>query len=936
MALDLSRFFDGSEATRRIAAGQPIFAIDEPGTSMFVVRSGSVEIRIGDLVYETVGRGGIIGEMALLDPDIRVRSATAIASSDCEIAEIGQARLLEIMGEHPDIGLKLCQVVVRRLRATTFLTHHDALTHLPNRHRFHELCRAALSRAGDKPVGLMLVGIDYFARLNESFGNAAGDEVLRAIGVRLGHGRDAPEPVARLGPDQFAVLFEGNASDQELAAAAERALRDVAGPIRVSGEDIYVTASIGISRYPQDGTDPEGLIRSAEFAKRRAIELGRNTYCLHSPELHRAIVEAQDLADLLRKAVDAAQLYLEYQPRVGIRSGRIAGVEALVRWRHPVSGVISPSRFIPIAEQTGLIDSIGDWVLKTACQQMRHWIDGGIAPRRIAVNISVRQLRRGDLPSRVGAILEESGLEPRFLELEITESTLMEDPLRTVALLGELRAMGIAVALDDFGTAYSSLGHLRQFPLDYMKIDQSFVRGIPAREGDSAIAKTIISLSKLLKLPVIAEGVETSEQLAFLESHECEEYQGYYFSPPLPPGEAEKLLRSNLTDLAPKKAQAGAAVAREPQKQGTAAEARRRPATPAPSSIGASTGHSAFDAEHSDLRNFFRTVAEINWLLIILVLLYHFFKGAKEDNVPAIFAGMVVFAALTIAIHYLRFFPNPTRGLLAFESWLMIAFITWTLYFTGGLESALVPLYYLPVIVSALTLGQVATLLQMGLIAACYVFLGYSDATPMMSIAFIGSLAAQLAPMVLVSYITTMLSNDILNALARVKLISETDELTGVFNIRAFNALAAQEFKLAARYGRDLTLMMIDSDDLKRINDTYGHDAGDKLIRAVVAGVRASIKSSDVVARYGGDEFVCIFPGAAAGAAAGIGERIRRHIADTPIRIDGQNVPISVSIGVAAYPRHGDQLETVARNADKALYLSKSEGRNRVTIYAEP
>jgi diguanylate cyclase (GGDEF)-like protein len=499
----------------------------------------------------------------------------------------------------------------------------------------------------------------------------------------------------------------------------------------------------------------------------------------------------------------------------------------------------------------------------------------------------------------------------------------MEDPQRTVALLNELRAMGIAVALDDFGTAYSSLGHLRQFPLDYMKIDQSFMRGIPAREGDAAIARTIITLSKLLKLPVVAEGVETPEQLAFLDSHGCEEYQGYLFSKPLQVSELEQLLRTNLTDLAPKRMLA----------QATPAEAPARPPSPAPSRIGEKGAHGAYHAEHADLRNFFRTVAEINWLLVILVLLYHFFKGTKEDNVPAIFAGMVIFALATIAIHYLKLFPNPTRGLLALESWMMIAFITWILYFTGGIDSALAPLYYLPVIVSALTLGQVATLLQLGLVGACYVFLGYSDATPVMSLAFIGTLAAQLAPMVLVAYITTMLSNDILNALARVKLISETDELTGVFNIRAFNALAAQEFRLAARYGRDLTLMMIDSDDLKRVNDTHGHDAGDKLIRAVVAGIRASIKSSDVVARYGGDEFVCMFPGAAAGAAAGIGERIRKHIADTPLQVDGRNVPISVSIGVASYPRHGDDLETVARNADKALYLSKSEGRDRVTVY---
>lgn len=907
---------------------------------MFVVRSGSVAIRIGDLVYETVGAGGVIGEMALLDEDARVRSATAVATTDCEIVEIGQARLLEIIAQAPELGLKLCQVVVRRLRATTFLTHHDALTQLPNRHRFHELCRAALARAEQHAtqVGLMLVGIDHFARLNESFGNAVGDEVLCTVGARLSEGRDTLDTVARLGSDHFAVLLEGPAGAEELAAAAEHALKRVAAPIRAVGEDIYVTASVGISRFPQDGADPETLVRSAEFAKRRAIELGRNTHCFHSAELHRDAVEAHDLANQLRGALENEQLYLEYQPRVSIKSGRITGLEALVRWRHPDLEMVPPSRFIPIAEQTGLIDAVGDYVLRRACTQMRRWLDAGIAPARIAVNLSVRQLARVDLVTRVVAILDECRLEARYLELEITESTMMEDPGRTVALLNELRFMGIAVALDDFGTEYSSLGHLRQFPLDYLKIDQSFVRGIPGQAGDAAIATTIISLSKLLKLPVIAEGVENREQLAFLEAHGCEEYQGYYFSKPLAASDAENLLRGNLANSAPQAAQGG-------ETRAAAESAQRAPAVPGDGAksgerearrIGDPDGRGAYDAEHADLRNFFRTVAEINWLLVILVLLYHFFKGTKEDNVPAVFTGLVVFALITIAIHYLKFFPNPTRGLLALESWMMIAFITWVLYFTGGLDSVLVPLYYLPIIVSALTLGQLATLLQLGLVAACYVFLGYSDATPVLSVGFIGTLAAQLAPMVLVSYITTMLSSDILNALARVKLISETDELTGVFNVRAFNALAAQEFKLAARYGRDVSLMMIDSDDLKRMNDTFGHEAGDRLIRAVVTGIRASIKSSDVVARYGGDEFVCIFPGATASAASGIGERIRAHIADTPLRIDDRRVPMSVSIGVASYPRHGEELEIVARNADKALYLSKSGGRNRVTVYAEP
>ena len=352
--------------------------------------------------------------------------------------------------------------------------------------------------------------------------------------------------------------------------------------------------------------------------------------------------------------------------------------------------------------------------------------------------------------------------------------------------------------------------------------------------------------------------------------------------------------------------------------------------------IGDKANRADFDAERADLRNFSRTVAEIDWLLIVVVLLYHFYKGTPEENRLAIFAGLTVFAVITIALHYLKLFPNPKRELLAVETWIMMGFITWVLYLTGGLGSSLTNLYYLPVIVSALTLGQAATLLQIGLVGACHIFLGYSDTSSLPSLELIGNLVADLAPMILVAYITTMLSADILNALARVKLISETDELTGIYNVRAFNVLAAQEFKLAARYSRGLSLMMIDSDNLKQINDTYGHEAGDKLIRATAAGIQSAIKSTDIVARYGGDEFVCLLPGAAADASAGIGERIRSRIAATALQIDGKNVTVSVSIGVASYPIHGSGLDVVARCADKALYLSKSQGRNRVSVYTAP
>ena len=552
MTFDFSTILSAADTIQTVPAGEAIFAIGEPGKSMFVLRSGSAQIRVGDLVYETVGTSGILGEMALLDADVHWRSATATALTDCEVAEIGRARLLEIVRERPELGLALAEIVVRRLRATTFLTHHDPLTRLPNRYRFQELCRTAVARGQRRgtPVGLLLIDIDHFGSVNESLGNAAGDELLRAVAARLGETLDSLDTVARLNADNFAALLEDLSSTNDLVATAQRVLEVLALPVRVAGKDIYLTASIGISCFPQDGGTPEILLHAAEFAARRAIEEGRNTYCFHSPELHRVAVEALELRNQLRHALDNQQFHLEYQPRVRVQSGRIAGLEALLRWRHPELQLIPPSKFIPIAEQTGMIDAIGDWVLRTACAQMRGWLERGVPPFRLAVNLSVRQLKRLDLAQRVAAILAETGLAPGHLELEVTESTMMDDPGRTVFLLKELRAMGIRVALDDFGTEYSSFGYLRQFPLDYMKIDQSFMRGVPAQAEDAAIAKTVIALAKLLKLPVIAEGVETAEQLAFLAEHGCEEYQGYHFARPLGADAVEALVRSNLAAAA--------------------------------------------------------------------------------------------------------------------------------------------------------------------------------------------------------------------------------------------------------------------------------------------------------------------------------------------------------------------------------------------------
>ena len=327
-------------------------------------------------------------------------------------------------------------------------------------------------------------------------------------------------------------------------------------------------------------------------------------------------------------------------------------------------------------------------------------------------------------------------------------------------------------------------------------------------------------------------------------------------------------------------------------------------------------------------------MAEIEWLLVILVLLFHVFQDSTEDNTVAIYAGLIVFSVIIIAFHYFNFIHKPGRWSLAIETWIMMVFITYVLFYTGRLDSPLLNLYLLPIVTSALTLGQLATLLNVGLIAACYLFLGYSTGVSFLSIITAGNFAAALAPMLLVAYITTMLSQDIMNAMARIRLIAETDELTHAYNIRAFNSIARRECALADRYNRTFSLLMVDSDSLKKVNDTHGHKAGDRLIKLVVQCIRDDLRTTDVVARYGGDEFICLLPETASEPAAHVAERIRRRIEDTALNAGQESVPTSVSIGVATYPEHGDEFDTLVKSADRALYVSKAQGRNRVTVFA--
>jgi diguanylate cyclase (GGDEF)-like protein/PAS domain S-box-containing protein len=451
----------------------------------------------------------------------------------------GGARITHYVGVSTDISsLKQYEAQLQHQ------AHHDALTGLANRLLFQGRCRETLSRArrhGHRTAVLFL-DLDHFKNINDSLGHDSGDALLQAVANRLAaHVREI-DTVARFGGDEFAVLLDAIEDDQGAGTVAQKLIDAFTHPFQIGAHQFYVSASIGISCYPQDGAEAEALFRNADTAMYRAKAEGRNNYQYFSAEMNAQALENLQMSSGLRLALERNEFLLHYQPRLDMTSGKITGAEALIRWRHPELGMISPARFIPIAEENGLIEPIGEWVLKTACRQMRAWQESGLPLERIAVNLSARQFRQPGLLERIAGILEETGLPARHLELELTESMVMRNPEATSDVLSKIKALGIAISIDDFGTGYSSLSQLKRFPIDFLKIDQSFVSGVPADIDDAAIIGAIIAMAKSLKLRLIAEGVETAEQQVFLTSQGCQEGQGYLFSRPVPASELQFLL----------------------------------------------------------------------------------------------------------------------------------------------------------------------------------------------------------------------------------------------------------------------------------------------------------------------------------------------------------------------------------------------------------
>jgi diguanylate cyclase (GGDEF)-like protein/PAS domain S-box-containing protein len=448
-----------------------------------------------------------------------------------------------------EMGIRIAAIAIERKRAEDrihFMAHHDVLTGLPNRTLLGDRLEQAILHAKryNRSVTVVFLDLDNFKIVNDSLGHVAGDELLQIVANRMVDCIRITDTAVRLGGDEFVILLgDLPQNDESTTTLIQKIQATIAEPVMIGGREFRVTCSIGVATYPNDGADAEQLLANADAAMYRAKESGRDNFQFYTAEMNLRVHERLMQQEELRQAISRQEFELHYQPQLDLRTGKIFAVEALVRWRHPTKGLVSPANFIPLAEETALIVPIGDWVLRTACQQNRKWQEAGMPPVTMCVNVSARQFRERNLVERVAFALKESGLEAKYLELELTESLIMQDLTQAISTMRELEDLGVHLSIDDFGTGYSSLSALKSFPVARLKIDQSFVRGLPNDENDKAITTAVISLGQRLNLRVIAEGVETTQQMDFLRENGCDEMQGYHFSKPLDSEGLEKLLR---------------------------------------------------------------------------------------------------------------------------------------------------------------------------------------------------------------------------------------------------------------------------------------------------------------------------------------------------------------------------------------------------------
>ncbi len=484
-----------------------------------------------------------IGRLAETFNDMAAALAASRAGFVAQAEEMSQlnARLLEEARKQ--------KLAAERIE---YLAYNDELTALPNRSMFsrllaHEILQAQRYR---RQFAVFFIDLDRFKQINDTLGHGTGDALLKQVASRLMGCLRASDTVARLGGDEFVVLLpelEVGRPVDSVENVARKMLAAISKPLLIAGQELRITASIGISTFPEHGADEKSLMKNADVAMYQAKEGGKNNFHFYSEQLDINSFERLAMESSLRRAIERNELEVYYQPKKNLQTGAVSGMEALIRWNHPDLGMVSPVQFIPVAEETGLIVPIGRWVLRNACQQVVQWTQEGLPDLKLAVNLSPRQFQDEDLLQDVTEILEETGMDPHYLELEITESTIMRDAARARSSLDALRARGISIAIDDFGTGYSSLSTLKQFPIDTLKIDRSFVRDIATDPEDRGITEAIIAMGKTLKLHLVAEGVETLEQAAFLRERACDDFQGYLFSQPVPAAQFAALLAGSLS-----------------------------------------------------------------------------------------------------------------------------------------------------------------------------------------------------------------------------------------------------------------------------------------------------------------------------------------------------------------------------------------------------
>ncbi|HET6718407.1 MAG TPA: EAL domain-containing protein, partial [Rhodocyclaceae bacterium] len=506
-----------------------------------------------DLWREQAIKRGFASCMALpLKGKGEVLGSLSIYSSDDDAFDAEEVRLLQELADNLAFGIVSLREAARRAEAERALDHqanYDGVTGLANRNLFSDRLRQATvhaARAG-RQVAVMVLSLDRFKAINDGLGHDAGNALLQHVGGSLTAALREGDTVARLSGDEFAVAIGDLGSEEDMAPVALKLLAAVLEPMTLAGRNVYTSASMGISLYPKDGREAGSLLHNADAAMSSARSMGGNLFRFYAAEMNERVSALFAMESELRRALAQDELRVYFQPRVNLASGEICGAEALVRWQHPERGLVPPADFIPLAEDTGLILPLGAWVIKRVCRQQRAWLDAGLPVSPVAVNLSARQFRQENLAQLIRDELAANQLEARYLEMEITESTLMDNLDEAVATLHALRATGVKLSLDDFGTGHSSLSRLRHLPIDHLKIDQSFVRNLTTDPGDAAVCLAIIGLAHNLHMTVIAEGVETEGQATYLRQRRCDEMQGYYFSRPLPAGDFEHLLTQRRT-----------------------------------------------------------------------------------------------------------------------------------------------------------------------------------------------------------------------------------------------------------------------------------------------------------------------------------------------------------------------------------------------------